>query len=65
MSVDGFIESLGEVNIELESMGSAVQNAFSDEMVNQFTHKYKKLVPKCWPCIGVHQFIESLDVVEL
>ena len=37
MSVDGFIESLGEVNIELESrFNSAVQNVFSDEMMNLF-----------------------------
>ena len=41
ISVDGFIESLSEpeVNIELENIGSAVQNAFSDEMINQFTHR--------------------------
>ena len=45
-------------------VGSAVQNVLSDEMMNQFIQEF---VPKHWPHIGVHvhQFIESLDVVEL
>ena len=54
LSVDGFIQSLGEVNVELESVSSAV-----DEMMNQFTHISRKVCPKISSCIGVHvnQFI--------
>ena len=45
-------------------VGSAVQNVFTDEMMNQSIEKF---VSKWRPCISVqvHQFIKSLNIVEL
>ena len=47
-------------------VGSVVQNVFSDKMMNLFTHS-RKVLPKIsalyW-CSCMHQFVESLDVVE-